>query len=46
MFPLWDRLLLSKKRYSWDFVGLSVTLSGIGFGFDQMMSLRRYQPSA
>ena len=28
------------------FVGLSVTLSGIGLGFDQMISERRYQPSA
>jgi hypothetical protein len=27
-------------------VGLSVTLSGIGLGLCQMMSLRRYQPSA
>ena len=27
-------------------VGLSVTLSGMGFGLCQIMSLRRYQPSA
>ena len=32
--------------YSCAFVGRSVTDSGIGFGFDQMMSDRRYQPSA
>jgi hypothetical protein len=38
--------LVRRNRYSWAFVGRSVTLSGIGFGFDQMMSDRRYQPSA
>ena len=27
--------------YSWELVGRSVTLSGIGFGFAQMMSRRR-----
>src|SRR5687767_3361762 len=32
--------------YSWLLVGLSVTLSGMGFGFDQMMSERNHQPSA
>src|SRR3990167_416308 len=32
--------------YSCAFVHRSVTDSGIGFGFDQMMSCRRYQPSA
>jgi hypothetical protein len=38
--------LLSRKMYSWLFVGLSSTLSGMQFGLCQMMSLRRYQPSA
>src|SRR5215468_1410942 len=32
--------------YSCAFVHLSVTLSGIGFGFAHIMSCRRYQPSA
>ena len=32
--------------YSCALVGRSVTLSGIGFGLFQMMSERRYQPSA
>ena len=32
--------------YSCAFVGRSVMLSGIGFGFDQMMSERSHQPSA
>jgi hypothetical protein len=37
--------LLSRNRYSCALVHRSVTLSGIGLGFDQMMSWRRYQPS-
>lgn len=32
--------------YSCARVGRSVTLSGIGFGLLQMMSLRRYQPAS
>src|SRR5665647_2724522 len=37
---------VSRNTYSCAFVGRSVTDSGIGFGLAQMMSLRRYQPSA
>nr|AKH46656.1 DNA methylase N-4/N-6 domain-containing protein [uncultured marine virus] len=38
--------MLIRKMYSCDFVGRSVTLSGIGFGLCQMMSERRNHPSA
>jgi hypothetical protein len=34
-----------RNRYSCAFVGRSVTDSGIGFGFAQMMSERSHQPS-
>ena len=36
----------NRKIYSCAFVGLSLTLSGIGFGLCQIMSERRYHPSA
>src|SRR6185312_11119448 len=38
-------LLLSRKIYSWLRVGLSVTLSGMGLGFAQMIGLLSIQPS-
>jgi hypothetical protein len=38
--------LLRRKIYSCAFVGLSVTLSGIGFGFGHIMSDLSHQPSA
>src|SRR3990172_12558851 len=40
------RALENKKTYSWDLVGRSRTDSGMGFGFDQMISLLKTQPSA
>jgi len=37
--------LVRRKMYSWDFVGLSVTDSGMGFGLAHTISALRYHPS-